>query len=176
MATFRTSRGCDNQPRKCFKFRGISHVAALRVFLTKTLQELKEQINEYDKDFFNVTILELFQKQIFRICRLTLLIKLILILCLLLFLVPGWIELFLLNSPNVIQGNETDAEPIKNEDNNVFTHTEFDIPSNFEASPKHDLPTHFDISLTSRTSKTNLHNFLRFRLHWKEIILMNFLL
>ena len=127
------SFGCHNQTAKWSKFRRLFQIAAFRILRNKALQVLKETPVVCDKTIFNTTnfhrfhvhlckLLSQFYDQIAFDCIINTLLHQ---------LVNQNLSLDTLH-----EQNNTDAEKLKNEVNNIFTQTEFHNSSETEVSPK----------------------------------------
>ena len=128
---FTSSPGCYNPLQKPLEYKRYSKVAALRALLTKVLQAVKENTDDYDEKFLKATNLKLFHVH------------------LLIFFAPqrkdqvdsDFVLLFLflnlvirnnLLKISKAQGNDTDPEQFTKNVIFVFIETEFDTSSSTE--------------------------------------------
>ena len=133
LAMFIFSPGCRNQTTNSFKIPRQFQIAALRVFLNKALQSLKE--NPEDCEFYNLAIFYRFYLHLYKLFSSQLndeidsnSLKKILL-------------LQLINSDNSLNTfndqNDTDAKKLRKGTTNVFTQIEVDTSFEMQFSPKH---------------------------------------
>ena len=129
------SHGRHNQTTEFLNFRRKFHFSALRVFPSKTLQALRETLDDCDKTFFNSTNFRRFHVLLFNLLSTRLKDQTDST------SIFNFLPLHPLNQNPSLETfrdlNDIDVEKVKNAVSNAFRQTDLDNSSETEVSPNH---------------------------------------